>query len=155
MIRISTLIVISALILGCEEGPTTDQGAAAEKVPTTDKVPKTITCDGASLTPINIKFAKNDNAMTGIEVKPSRALSHLGHKLQFHLNGDSETTVTISGKVSYPGSSWIAGVGNGGDHIDVCVPDLDIPKDPGEKTYGYNIVVYGVGTLDPEVTIRR
>ena len=146
MIRISTLIVISALILGCEEGPTTK------------------TCDGSSVTPINIKFAKNhmaketiENGVTGIEVKPSKAKSHLGYKLQFHLNGDSKTTVTISGKVSdsYPDSSWIAGVGKGGDHIDVCVPDLDIPEDPGKKTYGYIIDVDGVGILDPEVTIKR
>jgi len=152
MIRIFTLIVISALISGCQE-----ETVVQEETNTDD-------CVGSSLTPINIKFAKNEeadetqkNGVTGIEVNPAKAKTHLGYKLQFHLIGNSETIVTISGKESksYPDSDWIKGVGKGGDFIHVCVPDLDIPEGPEGKTYGYDIAVEGIGTLDPMVVVRR
>ena len=140
MLRISTLIVISALILGCEKGPTTELG------PTTDN------CVDPPITPTNINFAKNDV----IRVSPGTAEARRGDVLRFKLTGDAKTKVTISGKKSYPDSSWIKGEGMGGKFFYVCVdPDLDIPVDPGEKTYGYDIAVDGVGTLDPMVIIKH
>jgi len=165
-------------MLGCPQGPTTDQEPTTDKGATTERGSATKACDGSSVTPINIKFAKNHmanettkNGVTGIEVKPSKAKSHIGHLLRFHLIGDSNTKVTISGKKGdeYPGSEWITEAwkkraDKSGTHddkssyrfADVCVPDLDIPEGPdGKKTYGYNIVVDGIGTLDPEVTIKR
>jgi hypothetical protein len=140
MIRISTLIVISALILGCEKEPTADKG------PTTDD------CVDPPITPININFAKNDV----IRVSPGAAEAHRGNVLRFKLTGDNEATVHIRGKESYPDSSWIKGEGMGGEFFYVCVdPDLEIPEGQKEKTYGYDIVIPGVGTLDPMVIVKR
>lgn len=146
MIKISTLIVISALILGCEEGPTTDKESTTNKGSTTEQVPIADDCVDRSITPINIIFVKNNE----IRVSPPNAPARPGDTLRFHLIGNPETRVTISGKESYAGSDWIEGEGMGRDFIEVPVD----PKQE-ERIYGYNIVVDGIGTLDPEVTIKR
>ena len=142
MIRIFTLIVTSALILGCEDGPIADKG------------PTTGDCADPPITPINIIFVKNNE----IRVSNGNVPTRLGNVLQFKLTGDPDTMVTISGKKSDSGvNKWIEGSG-AGKSIYVCVPPgLFDEEDPKllEKTYAYDIDVAGVGKLDPLVTVRR
>ena len=166
MIRIFTLIVISVLILGCEEAAIADKEPITDKGPTAEQGSTTDNCVEWPKTMININFARHSE----IRVFPGRAQGRTRHYLRFVISGKSKTKVTIRGKTGdeYPGSEWITdawekGVDKSGSDddesgdrfVDVCVPDLDIPKDPpGEKTYGYDIAVDGVGTLDPMVVIR-
>ena len=94
-------------------------------------------------TPINIIFAKNNE----IRVIPGNAAADRGDTLIFHLAGDPKTLVTITGSGS--GAEWISGAANGGQFIEVVVgPEV------AQGAYKYNIAVDGIGTLDPEVTIR-
>jgi len=166
MIRIFTLIVISALISGCEEGPIADKGSTTNMGSTTEQVPPSDICVERPKTMININFAKNSE----IRVFPGHARGDRGHYLQFIISGDPDTKVTISGKTGeeYPDSEWITdawkkGAAKSGRYddepdarfVNVCVPDLDIPVDPGKKKYGYIIAVDGIGKLDPMVTISR
>ena len=135
MKRIIWIVSVAWLGAGCAApGPTTDE------------------CVDPPITPVNINFVKNSE----IRVSPPNIPTWRGNVLRFKLTGNSATTVTVSGKSSDPAAAWIKGSGTGGGFIYVCVPpELDVPVDPGEKTYGYDIVVSGIGTLDPEVTVRR
>lgn len=114
--------------------------------------PQMLNCTDPRATRINIVFAKNDE----IRVSPGNARTKLRKVLRFKLTGDPSRTVEVKGKASDPAASWIAGSGNGGDYIYICV-DPDEVGDPGEsgKTFAYDIIIPGVGTLDPEVTVRR
>ena len=115
-------------------------------------VPEILSCTDPRATRINIVFAKNNE----IRVSPGNANTRLRNVLRFKLTGDPARTVTVQGKPSDPAASWITGSGNGGDYIYICV-DPDEVGDPGEsgKTFAYDIIIPGVGKLDPEVTVRR
>jgi len=103
-------------------------------------------------TKINIIMDENH----GIKAKPENALTRLEDTLEFFLRGGEDATVTISGKENYPGSEWIQGTGPVGGSFTVPIPpDLDVPEAPGVSIYGYDIVVDGVGELDPMVIVRR
>ena len=103
-------------------------------------------------TKINIIMDENHE----IKAKPENVLTRVSDTLEFHLHVDPDTGVTVSGNDNYPGSGWIQGSGMGGGHIEVFVSrDLDVPEEPGVSIYGYDIVVDGVGELDPMVIVKR
>ena len=135
MKKLIAILGLALLGSGCETiGPTTDD------------------CVDPPMTPVNINFVKNSE----IRVSPPNVPTRLGNVLKFKLTGDPETTVTVSGKASDPDAAWIKGSGKGGGFIYVCVrPGLDIPADLDEKAFSYDIIVSGIGTLDPVVTVRR
>lgn len=112
--------------------------------------PTTGTCVKPPITAINVNYVRNSE----IRVSPPNARPHLGNVLRFKLTGDASKTVTVKGKASDPDASWISGTrsgGSGSNFIHVCV-DQTLNKG---QTYSYDIDVQDVGTLDPEVTIRR
>lgn len=125
---------------------------AAVLVSGCESIPKIVNCPDARSSKINIVFVKNNE----IRVSPGNANARRGDVLRFKLTGDPAKTVTVQGKASDPGSSWISGGGNGGDVFYVCVDPNKVP-DPGikGKTYSYDIIIPDVGVLDPEVTVRR
>ena len=105
---------------------------------------------------MNTKIIIICSNQNGIKVKPENALTRVEDTLEFFLRGDSKTTVAISGKEDFPGSDWLEGTGTVSGSFTVPVPpDLDIPEEPGVSIYGYDIVVDGVGKLDPMVIVTR
>ncbi len=134
MIKTLLTIGVAALVTGCAAPP------------------QVLNCSDPRATRINIVFAKNNE----IRVSPGNANTKRGNVLRFKLTGDPARTVTVQGKASDPDASWISGSGNGGSFFWVCVDPNQVP-DPGAggKTYSYDIIIPGVGELDPEVTVRR
>ena len=103
-------------------------------------------CTNPPISRITIIFTKNSE----IRVSPPTKTTYQGNILRFKLTGESGTTVKVTGKSTGPDASWIEGDGLGGSFFDVCVDPAQ-----AEDTYGYNIEVVGVGTLDPRVIVRR
>ncbi len=115
-----------------------------------DTAPPDIDCSGPPDTQIILSYVDTHN-MVKVQAAPKRAEVDPEDIIRFTINGSSENLVTVSGKKSdKPHSNWISGSGTSGS-FDVCVP-TDVVRD---RIYKYDVNVAGIGTLDPEVRIKK
>lgn len=102
-------------------------------------------CPGSHPAMTNMTIVYNP---AGIHVSPPLANGHKGGVLRFNLFGAFGTNVSVMGKPgTLPDPSWISGSGSNLKFY-VCVP-----PEQGDGYYRYNVVVDGIGVLDPIVRI--
>ena len=96
-------------------------------------------CARKGITPVNVHYGPSL-----LSVNPNISPVKQGRALRFHLNGTSNTLVTVLSMDE--GCSWLSGSGT--STFDVCVP-----IDAKLCDCKYELSVKGVGTLDPYARI--
>ena len=108
-------------------------------------------CDYSGIKTVKVKFKRN----SGISVSPPEVDVSAGELLRFRLIGNSARKVNIDGESGR--GDWLdresAGDSSRKDrNIYICVEESEIDPD---NPYMYELVVDGVGRLDPAVRVRR
>ena len=131
MMKTPTFLSLAVLMSGCAPAP------------------PDIDCSGP-ITKITLSYVETYN-MVKVQAAPKRAEVDPDDVIRFKINGSLGNLVTVSGKASdSPDSDWISGSGTSGSFY-VCVPK-DAVRD---RIYEYDVVVDDIGTLDPEVRIKK
>lgn len=108
-------------------------------------------CEKGRIETVKVKFKKN----SGLSVSKPEAVVYPGDVLRFRLIGNSVRKVRIEGESGR--GDWLdresASDKSGKDrYIDICVEESKADPD---NPYMYELIVDGVGRLDPAVRVKR
>ncbi len=112
-------------------------------------------CDGTGH--VNFEIRYGDSYLTATPRGNAKRKGEVVYKLKPRKNQPSginysTVIVEIDGKRD-PEDKWLnknAAAGNGNTKIFICVPQSQAPG-----TYGFNVTVPGVGTIDPRVNVQN
>jgi len=109
-----------------------------------------VECKYDDIETVKVKYKKNSN----ISVSKEKVEVFAGDLLHFRLIGNSARTVKIEGKE--PRDKWLDKTSPGDKkdkdrHIYICVEESEVSDD----LYMYEVIIDGVGRLDPAVRVKK